>query len=71
VVSYDPSQPYNFGFDLENYGVPPDLFVRSSPEDELRGFDRELHTAVEEALRLLASGTWQYEAGRGRGGGGR
>jgi len=71
VVSYDPTQPNNFGFDLENYGVPPDIFVRSSPEDELRGFDRELHTAVEEALRLLASGTWQYETGKGRGGSGR
>jgi tricorn protease len=72
VVSYDPAQPNNFGFDLENYGVPPDIWVRSSPEDEIRGFDRELNTAVEEALRLLATGRWQHvttdgePAGNGR-----
>ena len=60
VVSYDPTQPNNFGFDLENYGVPPDIWVRSSPEDEIRGFDRELHTAVQEALRLLATGRWMF-----------
>jgi tricorn protease len=59
VVSYDPTQPYNFGFNLENYGVPPDIFVKSSPEDELRGLDRELLTAVQEALKLLANGRWQ------------
>jgi tricorn protease len=70
VVSYDPAQPHNFGFDLENYGVPPDLFVRSSPEDELRGVDRELQTAVEEALRLLASGAWQWIPGQQGGGSG-
>jgi tricorn protease len=72
VVSYDPAQPNNFGFDLENYGVPPDIWVRSSPQDEIRGFDRELNTAVEEALRLLATGRWQHvttdgePAGNGR-----
>jgi tricorn protease len=81
VVSYDPTRPNNFGFDLENYGVPPDIFVRSSPEDELRGFDRELDTAVQEALRLLRTGTWQHvtdpdaggsqDRGRAPGGGGR
>jgi tricorn protease len=80
VVSYDPTKPNNFGFDLENYGVPPDIFARSSPEDELRGVDRELHTAVEEVLRLLRTGRWQHvtepqtggsqERGRSPGGGG-
>ena len=50
----------NFGYNLENYGVPPDIFVRSSPEDELRGLDRELLTAVQEALKLLANGRWQH-----------
>jgi tricorn protease len=60
VVSYDPSRPYNFGFNLENYGVPPDLWVRNSPEDDLRLFDRELKAAVDEALRLLRTGGWQF-----------
>jgi tricorn protease len=60
VVSYDPTKPNNFGYNLENYGVPPDIFVRSSPEDELRGLDRELLTAVQEALKLLANGKWQH-----------
>jgi tricorn protease len=59
VVSYDPTKPNNHGFDLENYGVPPDIFVRSSPQDEINGLDRELLTAVQEALKLLASGKWQ------------
>ncbi|TVR67402.1 MAG: hypothetical protein EA422_00460 [Gemmatimonadales bacterium] len=60
VVSYDPEQPYNFGFNLENYGVPPHIWVRNSPADELSGYDRELTEAVEEALRLLGTGRWQY-----------
>jgi tricorn protease len=59
VVSYDPTKPNNHGFDLENYGVPPDIWVRSSPQDEIRRFDRELDVAVKEALRLLATGKWQ------------
>jgi tricorn protease len=60
VVSYDPTKPNNFGYNLENYGVPPDIFVKSSPEDELRGLDRELLTAVQEAMKLLANGRWQH-----------
>jgi tricorn protease len=59
VVSYDATKPNNFGYNLENYGVPPDIFVKSSPEDELRGLDRELLTAVQQALKLLANGRWQ------------
>jgi tricorn protease len=60
VVSYDPTQPNNFGFNLENYGVPPDLWVRNTPEDDVNLYDRELKAAVDEALRLLRSGRWQY-----------
>jgi tricorn protease len=60
VVSYDPEQPNNFGFNLENYGVPPHIWVRNDPADELARHDRELAAAVEEALRLLAEGRWQY-----------
>ena len=59
VVSYDPTKPNNFGYNLENYGVPPNIFVRTSPQDELRGLDRELLVATQEALRLLANGRWQ------------
>ncbi len=71
VVSYDPEQPYNFGVNLENYGVPPDIWVRNTPEDQLRGEDRELRAAVEEALRLLGTGRWQYVDDAQQGGGGR
>lgn len=60
VVTYDPTQPDNFGINLENYGVPPDVWVVNTPEDELQGFDRELKAAVDEALRMLRSGTYQY-----------
>jgi tricorn protease len=60
VVTYDPSQPYNYGTNLENFGVAPDVWVENSPQDELDGFDRELKTAVDEALRMLAEDDWQY-----------
>jgi len=61
VVSYDPTKPHNFGFNLENYGVPPDVWVRNSPEDEINGYDRVLKTAVDEIIRMLRNGRWQYE----------
>jgi tricorn protease len=60
VVSFDPTKPHNFGFNLENYGVPPDVWVRNSPEDEISGFDRVLKTAVDEVLGMLKKGTWQW-----------
>jgi len=60
VVTYDPEQPHNYGLNLENYGVPPDVWVENSPDDELKGFDRELKTAVDEALRMLKEGNWQF-----------
>jgi len=53
VVTWDPTQPDNQGVNLENLGVAPDVWVENSPEDELRGFDRELQAAVDEALRKL------------------
>jgi tricorn protease len=68
VVSYDPTQPNNYGVNLENYGVAPDVFAENSPEDELRGYDRELKAAVDEALRMLAEGRWQYQNPGGSGG---
>ena len=60
VVTYDPTKPNNYGLNLENYGVPPDVWVENTPQDELDGRDRELETAVDEALRMLAEGTWQF-----------
>ena len=60
VVTYDPTKPNNYGINLENYGVAPDVFVKNTPEDELKGFDRELKTAVDEALKMLKEGKWQY-----------
>jgi tricorn protease len=55
VVTWDPTQPDNHGINLENLGVAPDVWVENSPEDELRGFDRELKAAVDEALRRLVA----------------
>jgi tricorn protease len=53
VVTYDPTKPNNFGVNLENYGVPPDVWVRNSVMDELKGEDRELQAAIAEVMRLL------------------
>jgi tricorn protease len=63
VVNYDPTKPHNHGLNLENYGVAPDVFVWNTPEDELAGYDRELKAAVDEALRMLADGLYQYQGG--------
>jgi tricorn protease len=60
VVTYDPTKPNNYGINLENYGVQPDIMVRNAPDDELRGFDRELKAAIDEALKMLREGKWQY-----------
>jgi tricorn protease len=63
VVTYDPTQPHNHGINLENYGVAPDVYVWNTPEDELEGHDRELKAAVDEALRMLSEGLYQYQGG--------
>ncbi len=60
VISYDPTKPNNYGINLENYGVAPDVWVENTPEDELKGFDRELKAAVDEALRMLKEGKFQF-----------
>ena len=62
VVTWDPTKPNNYGINLENYGVAPDVFVENTPNDELAGFDRELKEAVDEALRMLAEGGWRFVA---------
>jgi tricorn protease len=56
VVSWDPSKPNNYGFDLENYGVPPDVWVKNSPDDDAKGIDRELKVAIDEAMKMLKAG---------------
>jgi tricorn protease len=53
VITYDPTKPNNYGVNLENYGVPPDVWVENSPMDQLRKFDRELKVAVDEAKRMM------------------
>jgi tricorn protease len=62
VVTYDPSKPNNYGINLENYGVAPDVWVENTPEDELKGFDRELKGAIDEAMKMLKEGKYQYTA---------
>ncbi len=53
VVTYDPSTPNNYGVNLEIPGVPPDVWVKNTPRDEVKKIDRELKTAIEEALTML------------------
>ena len=57
VVTWDPTKPNNYGLDLENLGIPPDVWVKNSPADEAKGIDRELKVAIDEALRMLKGGT--------------
>jgi tricorn protease len=40
---------------MENYGVPPDIFVENTPEDNVAGRDRELELAVQELLKELSA----------------
>jgi tricorn protease len=65
VVTYDPTKPNNYGINLENYGVAPDVMVENLPEDELRGFDRELKAAIDEATRMLRTTAFQYQSKSG------
>ncbi|MCP4711814.1 MAG: biopolymer transporter Tol, partial [Planctomycetes bacterium] len=61
VVNFDPTKPNNHGYSLENYGVPPDVWVENTPADNIKGFDRVLQTAVDEIMQMLKKGKWQYE----------
>jgi len=65
VVTYDPTKPNNYGINLENYGVAPDVWVENTPEDELKGFDRELKGAIDETLKMLKDGKYQYTTEQG------
>ena len=41
------------GTNLENYGVPPDVYVDNTPEDFLKGRDAQLEKAVQVTLEAL------------------
>jgi tricorn protease len=45
----------DFGWDVENHGVSPDVEVVPTPEDEAAGRDPQLETAVTMALEALAA----------------
>jgi hypothetical protein len=47
--------------------VAPDVFVKNTPEDELKGFGRELKAAMDEALTMLKEGKWKYRDSSGLG----
>jgi tricorn protease len=53
VVTWDPSKPNNYGLDLENLGIPPDVWVKNTPAEEAKGTDHELKVAIEEAMKML------------------
>jgi tricorn protease len=59
AVTYDPSKENNYGINLENYGVPPDVWVQNTPADEVKGVDRELQAAIEEVMRMLKASPGQ------------
>jgi tricorn protease len=40
---------------MENFGVPPDILVDNSPEDNLAGRDRQLEVAVQELLKEIGT----------------
>jgi tricorn protease len=44
------------GQNLENYGVPPDVYVDNTPEDFLKGRDAQLEKAVEVLKQALRRG---------------
>lgn len=49
---------------MENYGVPPDIQVENTPEDNLAGRDRQLEVAVQELLKELGKKTSTSAASR-------
>ncbi len=46
---------------LENFGVPPDVYVENTPEDYLNGYDRELKKAIDEVNRMIDEGQYKYK----------
>lgn len=46
--------------------MAPDVWAENTPADELRKFDRELKAALDEQMRMLKEGKWQYTTDGGR-----
>ena len=63
AVTWDPTKPNNYGINLENYGVEPDVWVENTPEDEMSGRDPELDAAIAEVLRMLREQPYQFGGG--------
>jgi len=42
---------------MEGLGVPPDVWVKNTLQEEARGSDRELRTAISEALKAVRAAT--------------
>ncbi|MEO5567717.1 MAG: S41 family peptidase [Gemmatimonadaceae bacterium] len=63
VITWDPTKPNNYGTNLENFGVAPDVWVENTPADELQKVDRELREAVREALRMMKDPKWNTAPG--------
>ena len=40
---------------MENYGVHPDILVDNSPEDNLKGYDRQIVTATQQLVKEIGS----------------
>ncbi len=57
VVTYDPTRPNNYGVNLENLGVPPDVWVENSPDEAAKRIDKELKVAIDEAMKMLRATT--------------
>ena len=58
-----PSKPNNYGINMENFGVAPDVWAKNTPMDEMKSFDRELQAAIDEAMRMLKAGVKTASAG--------
>ena len=52
-MTWDPTKPNNYGLDLENLGIPPDVWVKNTPAEEAKGTDHELKVAIEEVMKML------------------
>ena len=54
------------GYNLENYGVPPDVYVDNTPEDFFSGRDEQIEKAVEPLKQELQQKSGRQAAAGGR-----
>ncbi|HYV97839.1 MAG TPA: S41 family peptidase [Gemmatimonadaceae bacterium] len=52
VMTYSEDAPNHYGFNLENYGVEPDVWVKNGPMDNLAKNDKELKAAIAEVQKM-------------------